>query len=149
VGEDDLVLHVHRVLCGEQPRGSEGGRGGGRTGRLSGLQHGGARRLQVHGADGAGGHVDVVHVAEDHGLIGAGQGDVLLPHGRQGFPPVPDGLLEQCGATEAKQSGRQEEAEAQASAAHPGGGSHHGNESGEGPIGPVLVHTGGTPSYRD
>lgn len=83
-------------------------------------------------------------MVEDHGLVGVGQGDVVLPHGCQGFPPMTDGLLEQRGAGEAQQSGRQEEAEAQASGAHPGGGRRHGNKLGGGPIGSVLVHAGGT-----
>jgi len=59
-----------------------------------------ARGVQIHGAQGRGGDIDVVDMVEDHGLVGVGHGQVLLGPGSQGLPAVTEDLLDQAGRGE-------------------------------------------------
>ena len=84
VGEDDLVLPVHRVVGGAKAR---------ERGCVSGIQLAAPGGIQVGGAKGAGGDVDVVDVVEHHRLVRAGQGDVAGSGLCQGGSSMPKHLL--------------------------------------------------------
>ena len=67
--------------------------------------------VEVHGAEGGGGDVDVVHVVEDHGLVRVGQCEVLLGLGSQGLPAVAEHLLDQAGRGEVEEEGHTHQAQ--------------------------------------
>lgn len=73
MGEDDLVLAVDGVLGDALARGGRG---------VLGEELRALRGVQVDRAQRGGGDVDVVDVVEDHGVVRAGDGEVVLLRGR-------------------------------------------------------------------
>ncbi|TNN34418.1 hypothetical protein EYF80_055422 [Liparis tanakae] len=76
-------------------------------------------RVEVHGAEGRRGHVDVVDVVEHHRLVRVGQREVLLGfRRRQRVPTVADDLLDQAGGRELEEQ-RHGDAAEEEEALHP------------------------------
>lgn len=107
VGEDNLIVPVHRML------------------HVLGVLHFQRRALvfevavaggvEVHGAEGGGGDVDVVDVVEHHRLVRVWQGEVLLGFRRcQSIPAVADDLFEEAGGGKLEEQGHRHAAKEQA-----------------------------------
>lgn len=111
MGENDLIVSVHGVL------------------HVLAVLHvhrgtllfeiGITRGVEVHGAEGRGGDVDVVDVVEHHRLVGAGQGDVLLGLLRtQSISSVADDLFDQASSGDLEEQGHGHKAQEEAFDAH-------------------------------
>lgn len=89
MGENDLVVAIHRVL------------------HVLGVLHvhrsalvfeiSSSGRIEIHGAEGRGGDIDVIDMVKHHWLVRVGQGKVLLCFlWHQGLSAVADDLLDEA-----------------------------------------------------